>query len=216
MARILTNVSILSLDHDTMRFPRRRWRRWSIGLKCRNLVKTVQVRRFRGSSHLLNLFAKLAICLLQIAVLFSKPLNFAKLVRFPGEIERRRRHGDEETCNKQPGGEGQEERQDSFQHSFVQHAIHLMIAYINGYAAFLKSVSKIQPNSKLHSISFKFPRKAFSFQDVKINFINGPKIFQAGPKTPPGSRWQSTKQDAEWAVARCPRKKIRLQLLFQV
>lgn len=161
MARILKNVPILSLDHNAVRFPRRRRRRRSIGLKNRDLVEAVQVRRLRSSSHLLKLFAKLAICLLQIAVLLSKPLNFAKLVRFPGETKRRRRHGDKETCNKQASSEGQEKRQASFQHSFVQHTIHLMIAYVNVYAAFSNPVSKIQPTPFFILYLLNSPEKLF-------------------------------------------------------
>ncbi len=54
--------------------------------------------------------------------------------------------------------------------------IHLVIVYVNVYAAFSKSVSKIQPNSKIHFISFRADRKVFSASIAK----NIAKIWFAG------------------------------------
>lgn len=149
--------------------PGRRWR----GRRRRNVKFQRQLSVhgnlcFRIAASFLQLSAQFAIRFLQLLILNSEPLHFAVLVRFAGETERRRRYAYKKTGNKQTCGKCQEKRQDSFQHSFVQHAIHLWKTLINVYAAFSKLVSKIQPNSKFYSIPLRRHSKAFSFLAVDI------------------------------------------------
>lgn len=119
--------------------PFRWWRR-----RC---VIRLECRSDRQCAHpsLFQLLSQVGILTLKTIIFDPKVSRVAAaILSSAGEIERRRRNVNKEAGNEQASGKGQEERQDSFQYSKVQHAISPHKAYINVYAAFSNLVSKVK------------------------------------------------------------------------
>jgi hypothetical protein len=121
--------------------------------------------QFRISPRILKLAAKFVIRPSQVLVFQAEPVDLTILVRFSREIERRSRYRHKKTGDEQTGGKRQKKWQDSLQHSFIQHATHLLKASIIVYAGFSKTVSKIGPQLLFYSITLDYRSKAFCFRE---------------------------------------------------